>query len=441
MPFPAIPTRVKCPRCDKSFIVQLRNVVDVGDQPELKEEFLKGEVNYARCPACGGGGVLSTPLVYHDPDKELLITYVPPELGLPADQQEQLVGDLVNSVMNSLPTEERKGYFFQPRTVLTLDSLYDAILEADGVSKEALAAQRARLTLINKLLAAIDDEEALSTLADENRDQLDYEFFLMLSNVIEARREEGSEEQHSALESLREKLLEKADFAMPSVPPEGASYDDLIEMLQEAGEGEAWRRTIALNRPRLDYGFFQALTAKIGAAQEAEDTATAEALTELRQRVLDQLDALNRVVREAEDRASLLIMKLSEAEGLEQAVREHLDEIDDVCIVVLGRLQAAARAQDDEERAEKLGAIMTAVVDVFEERLPPDLRLINGLLRAEYPDSTNEMLEEHRGLLDDAFLKTFDDYVSNLGDRDQESVEHLTKVREQIVAKITILRA
>ena len=441
MPFPAIPTRVSCPRCSKSFIVALRNVVDVGDQPELKEQFLKGEVNYARCPECGGGGVLSTPLVYHDPSKQLLIAYVPSELALPADQQEQLVGDLVNSVMNRLPAEERKGYFFQPKTVLSLDSLYDAILEADGVSKEALAAQRARLRLIDQLLAVADDEEAMGKLADENRDQLDYEFFLMLSNLVEARRGDSDEEQGSVLERLRAKLLEKADLAMPSAAPQGASYDDLVEMLQKAGDGEAWRRTVALNRPRLDYGFFQALTAKIEAAENAGDTDTAKALTQLRQRVLDQLDALNRLVREAEDRASLLIMELSEAEDLEQAVREHVDEIDDVCIVVLGRLQAAARAQDHEERAEKLNAIMNTVVDVFEERLPPDVRLINGLLRAEYPDGTNEVLEEHRGLLDDAFLETFDDYVSDLEERDQQAVEHLTKVREQVVAKMTILRA
>ena len=121
------------PQCNHQFVVNLHTIVDVGQEPELKEQLLTGELNRAVCPNCGAGGLLSTPLVYHDPAKELLITYVPAEMGISVDQQEQLVGGLVNAVMNSMPPEGRKGYFFRPTSALTLRSLFDIILEADGV--------------------------------------------------------------------------------------------------------------------------------------------------------------------------------------------------------------------------------------------------------------------------------------------------------------------
>src|SRR5450756_2194500 len=95
MAFPVMPTRVNCPQCKKPFMVELHTVVDVGQEPELKEALLRGEINSARCPECGAGGMISTPILYHDPAKELLISYVPAELGMKLDQQEKFIGCLL----------------------------------------------------------------------------------------------------------------------------------------------------------------------------------------------------------------------------------------------------------------------------------------------------------------------------------------------------------
>jgi hypothetical protein len=442
MPFPPLPTQIKCPRCNTNFVAQVRTVIDVGQEPELKEQFLRGQVNYVQCPQCGGGGVLSTALVYHDPQKELLITYVPPELNLSANQQEQLVGDLVNAIMSELPAEERKGYFLQPKTALTFDSLYDMILEAEGISKEALEAQRAKLKLINTLLAAVEDDKTLDKLVEEHRSELTYEFFLVLSEAIEAHQADGHEERAKALQSLREKLLQRVTPAMPAAGPKGTPYDELIELLRRVQGSADWRTTIALNRPRLDYGFFQALTAKIEAAQSANDTETAQKLTELRQKILDELDEQDRRIREAQDSASLLIMELSEAQDLEAAVRQHNEEINEILISLLVRYQETAKTRGDTARAEKLGKILDTVINVLEEKLPPNERLINKLLRSEYPEGTNAVLEAYRGLLNDAFLATYDQYIADLERaKDVELAEHLKAVRGQIVAKMAILRA
>jgi hypothetical protein len=441
MPFAPMPTPIRCPQCSTSFVVEVRTIIDVGDEPELKEEFLRGQINYARCPNCGAGGMLSSPLLYHDPEKELLISYIPAEMGYTADQQEQVIGGLVNAVMNQLPAEQRRGYFLQPRTALTLDGLFDAILEADGVSREVLEGQRAKLRLINELLAAVEDDETLNALIEEHRDELDYEFLLLLSNLIDADEANAQDEHIMGLEQLREKLLERVSPAMPRTAPQDASYDELIDMLAAEDAAKTWRTTIALNRQRLDYGFFQALTARIDAARSAGDEENAEALTALRQRILDELDAQNRMVREAEDEASLLVMQLLEAEDLRAAIREHRDEIDDVFLMVVARLQAAA-ARKDEARAAKLGAILEAALEMIEENLPPAERLMNRLLRTSTLDQADTILEESRGLLNDAFLALFDEYVAELERRGQDAplLDYLRQMRGRIQAKVTILR-
>lgn len=441
MPFAPMPTPIRCPQCNTSFVVEVRTIVDVGEEPELKEQFLRGYVNYAQCPNCGAGGMLSSPLIYHDPEKELLISYIPNEMGYTADQQEHIVGGLVNAVMNRLPPDKRKGYFLQPRTALTLDGLFDTILEADGISREVLEGQRTRLRLVNELLAAVDDDKTLDTMVEQHRAELDYEFFLLLSNLIAA--DEAEEDAHvTPLSQLREKLLQRISPAMPRAAPQHASYDELIAMLSGEAAKKTWRTTIALNRQRLDYGFFQALTARIETARASGDTETADALTALRERILDELDAQNRLMRDAEDQASLLVMGLLEAQDLTAAIREHRDEINDVFLMVLARLQAAA-ARKDEARAARLAAILDATLEVIEEDLPPAERLMNRLLRTDTAEEANAVLEEHRGLLNGEFLALFDQYLAELQRRGQDAalLEHLRQVHGQIQAKITILRA
>jgi len=441
MAFPAIPSRVVCPRCKQPFIVQLRTIIDVGQEPELKERFLAGEVNRAQCPHCGSNGLLSTPLLYHDPSKELLISFVPPEMNLPAEEQERLIGSLVNTVMNSVPPEQRKAYFLHPKTVLTLESLYDAILEADGISKEALEAQRALIRLIDDLVAALEDEAAFDRLVSENRQRLDYTFFLTLSEFIDMEAQRGSRESAEKLQTLRDRLLERVSLtAAPK--KEATTFDEFLEILQKAQGGPTWSETIALNLPRLDYAFFQTLTARIEEAERQGDAEKAKALSGLREAILAEIDAQRNRLREAEDEASLLVMELLEADDLPAAIRAHRQEIDEIFFIVLSRLYGRASARNDTRRMEQFERLSRLAQEVLEEDLPPALRLIGRLLRADYPEETGKILEEHRVLLNEEFLKLFDAYANQYARAGDEAFsKKLQDLRGQIVAKMTIQRA
>ena len=76
---PPIQTTIKCPTCGTPQIADIEQVIDVARDPGSKARFLQGRLNFFRCPSCGFQGALAAPLVYHDPLKELFLTYIPPE--------------------------------------------------------------------------------------------------------------------------------------------------------------------------------------------------------------------------------------------------------------------------------------------------------------------------------------------------------------------------
>jgi hypothetical protein len=440
--FPVMPTRVNCPQCKKPFMVELHTVVDVGQEPELKEALLRGEINSATCPECGAGGMLSTPILYHDPAKELLISYVPAELGMKLDQQEKFIGGLVKAVMDSLLPEQRKAYFFQPKTAMTMEGMFDTILEADGVSREALAAQRARLRIMNSLIKVIDDEKTFAEMVAEHRQELDYEFLLLVSNLIDANEQDGNAEAVTTLQELRDRVMKLVDITAPQQVSESTTNEELVKLLEESSESEAWRSTVALNRPRLDYGFFQALTGMIDAAQAGGDAARADQLSKLREKLLEEIEAQENMLRSVEDQAVLFIMDLCEAQDLSAMLLENRKRLTDLTLNTVARYRAVAQASGNTARAAKLQLILEKALDTLESDLPPEARLINRLMRAEYPDGTNRTLEESRGLLNDALLATVDKYIENLRKTNKNKLaDHLQNVRAQMAAKQMILRA
>jgi hypothetical protein len=125
--YPMPQTQIACPRCRQMIPALVEQLFDVTAEPAAKQRLVGGVSNRARCQFCGYEGNLATPIVYHDADKELLLTYFPSELGLPVNEQEKLIGPLINKVVNNLPAEKRKAYLFRPQSFLTYQSLIEKI--------------------------------------------------------------------------------------------------------------------------------------------------------------------------------------------------------------------------------------------------------------------------------------------------------------------------
>jgi hypothetical protein len=406
---------VTCPSCSNRFVSPVLTTIDAGQDPEAKAMFLSGQINVAACPQCGHAGMLSTPLVYHDPEKELLFTYVPTELSLPEIEKQRLIGDLTNRVMSSLPPEQRKGYLLRPQSFLRIEGMVEAVLEADGITPEMLDAQRAKADLLDRLLRETSDDSR-RTIMRENDEQLDYEFFQILTLNIELAQANAQEEVVGQLLELRRQLLEWTTAGNQVAVREDAirelgselTREGLLEKLVEAaraGEDTKVETMIAVGRSAIDYVFYQQLTARIEAEGERGNTREADELRALRERVLDVTAQVDAELQRATEQASQLIQEVLASKDLEAAVSSHLGQIDELFLNTLAlNLQAAEQAGRDDEaqRLQELGDILMRLI---QESQPPEIQFINSLLTADYPDGTQALLDENRQQIDDRMLE------------------------------------
>ncbi len=399
--------QLTCPVCGALIQAQVHHLVDVGQDPSLKERLLRGRINAARCANCGGEGIIAAPLIYHDPEKELLLVFIPPELDLPEEERQRIIGDVTNLLLSTLPPEKRKGYLLLPRQLLSYQGLLDAVLEAEGIPPEVLERQRQRLALIERLRQALPDEERLRTLIAEGDEDLNFEFFALLGTYIEANRQDGQTDLVAQLESLREHLLQQSTYGRQiaaqafrgDAPPSPLSREELLERLLTA-PAEERVNLITWHRGAVDYVFFQMLTERIAQAEGAAPEEAARLRT-LREEILQTAERVDQETRAALERAAGLLRLLLKAEDPEALIRERLDEIDEAFFVVLGvNLEAAEEAGQAETR-RRLQELGQMILRIAQERLPPHVRLIRQMLDAPDEATLRTLEQENAALLDE----------------------------------------
>jgi hypothetical protein len=273
-------TQTKCPNCRRPILADIEQLFDMSVDPSAKQRLLSGNFNIVRCPNCGYEGVIPTPIIYHDPKKELLLTYFPPELGLPLNEQERMIGPLLNQVMNRLPQEQRKGYLFRPLSVLTIQGLGERILEADGITREMIQAQQKRMSLLQRLLGATD--EALAEIATQEDQFIDGEFFNLLNRLAEAAVAGGDRASGQKISDLQQKLLpittvgkqlqeqsKEIEAAIRSLQEAGSQLtrEKLLELVIHAPNDTRVSVLTSLARAGMDYSFFQMLSERIDRAR------------------------------------------------------------------------------------------------------------------------------------------------------------------------------
>src|SRR6185503_18212679 len=243
-----------------------------------------GVSNMARCPHCGYQGRLATPIAYHDNEKELLLTYFPPELSMPLHEQERLIGPLIKQVTDRLQPEKRKAYLLKPVPNLTYESMIQTILSKDGITPEMLKEQQDRVQLIERLLQA-SSEDVRSELIKQNKNLFDEQFFALFSRLAQSAAASGQEPVARAMVDLQNQLLEQTEFGR-NLKESVGELEAATKALQEVGQGltreklldlvlqspsDARRRAYAtIARGGMDYQFFQLLSERIEKASGDE---------------------------------------------------------------------------------------------------------------------------------------------------------------------------
>ena len=427
--------QIQCPNCGTPFQAPIISIIDVGQYPELRNAFLSGQINAATCPKCKQTAMLEVPLLYHDPAAEFLAVYFPPQLSLPEIERQKTIGEMTQALMRALPPEQRKGYFFNPRQFLNRQGLMDAVLGTMGVSQDELDRQRKKMKLLDQAMVMVDDTKGLAMLAKAQDSLLDGEFFMILSNALEQSTATGDELSAQKLLDLRDKLMKLTTWGKKAAKQQEAvasldevkTPDELLEKVL-AADAETVDAMAVAARPLMDYSFFQKLTERLEASQGAER----DRLTKLRDRLLKVTQDIDEITRAAYKEATDLLSELINSSEPRSAVRERRDEINDVFMSVLQLNVQEAERRGAREALARMQMIWEEIMQVMEEGMPPEVRLINDLLRAPYPEETRKMIKERKEQITPDILNLMDRLVEDLvGRNDAESAKRLRDIKAQ----------
>ena len=273
-------TQTACPRCRQPILAQVEQLFDVNTDPEAKQRLLSGQVNYARCPSCGYEGMLSIPIVYHDASKELLLTYFPPELGLPVNDQERMIGPFITQTVNRLKPEQRKAYILRPQSMFTMQTMIEKILEGDGITREEIQKSQQRMTLLERLLSTSPASRV--DVIKQEESNIDQAVFVLLSRILEATLAQGDQNGARQLAALQQDLLNNTAIGQ-ELKEQSIEIERVVKQLQDSGKDGGLTREklldILINTPSdaaistvasyvrsgMDYTFFELLTGKIEA--------------------------------------------------------------------------------------------------------------------------------------------------------------------------------
>lgn len=428
--------RVTCPSCQNQFQAPVEQILDVRADPGAKARVLNGLINVAVCPHCGAGGGLSLPFLYHDPDKELALVYMPMETGRTDRERQQAIGKFTGAVMDRLPPEERKAYLLQPQVFLTLENLVSKILEADGVTPEMIEEQKAKAELLQRMLDATSDE-VLETMIEENDAAIDGDLFQILMMNLEMMQATGQAADVQQLLALRGKLLELSSEGQ-AIKARGEALEalrteptreKLLDLLTQTPDERTRELLVAFGRPVLDYLFFQSLTSQIEAASDKDER---ERLTALRAEVLDIRDRLDEETRALFEERSALLRDLLLSDDPETLARRRFPELDRAFFNVLTMNLEEAQAAGDEEAVKALQAILGLALRLMEETLPPELQLFNRLVAAEDDAEIEKLLQVNRDLVTERLVQFMEKAEAKMREEGTlETAERLALVLEK----------
>lgn len=441
MPFPPVNTQIACPVCRQPITIQVRQIIDVTEEPQLKRELLSGRLNSFTCPVCKNSNALMTPFLYHDADKELALLFIPMNLNAKESDQQRMIGKLTQAVLNALPPEKRKAYLLQPQQFFNIKTLTETILQADGVTPEMLAEEQKRVDLLQQLVETRDDAQ-LDELIKAHDAEIDMTTFQLFTSAIMAASADRQRAEFERLSYIRSRLLELTTVGQKlsqqqqivDVFTADPTRETLLAQLEAADEPEVREALLAMGRPLLDYPFFQALTGKIDAAKAAGNTAEADRLATLRKDILalrDKIDAQTQA--QVDSKVALLrdLLTVPEAD-IEKTMQARMPEIDDLFFEVLTQNLQAAQQQNQAQAFARLQKIGDVAMRIIQATQPPEVRFVNTLLQIEYPAQTKELLERNKPALVPEFIAWMQGLAEELReDGRAESADRLVLVIDQ----------
>ncbi|MEM7127742.1 MAG: CpXC domain-containing protein [Chloroflexota bacterium] len=412
--YPPSGAQVQCPNCGTAYTTPIFTIIDLGADPMLKGPLLGGQINTATCPSCNASGQLSVPLMLHVPEEEFLAVYVPQGGGLGDLQGQKVIGDLTQALMRNTPKEERKGYMLQPQQFIDWNRLLEKVWGFDGVTPEMLRRQREQSTLMQSLLRIGNDDSALKIAVERSSQLIDRDFFGLLEQLAMNMGSQGQSQAAQGILVLYEKLLTMSDagkeIAVLREKIQGilgqitsqTTRSELLDLIlsvwkdNDEEDGDQIVNAVVMQVGQaFDYEFLMELASRIEKASEDEK----EKLSELRELILALQEQQKQGQEAMVQQLQAILQEVLQAPDTEAALRQHAQYIDENFLGILGANIQAAQQKNAGAAVQRLQSVYQQAVTIFQEKLPPEVRLIQELMAAPDSGSVRKLLKENRSLV------------------------------------------
>lgn len=444
-------TQISCPRCHTPMTAEIQQLFDMNTDPEAKQKLLSGSANVIQCPTCGYQGLYPTPIVYHDPEKEMLLTYFPPELGVSINEQEKMVGPLIKRVVDDLPMEKRKAYLFQAQNMLTYQTMLEKILEADGITKDMLDAQQKKIQLIQRLISTPNADSRKEIIKQEEA-LIDETFFGLFSRLMEATMAQGDKQSAQQLALLQQELLQetkigqeiqekmkssqKAMEDLQNAAKNGLTREKLLDLLIKSPDEIYTNTLVGMIRSGLDYEFFQTLTQKIDAETNADKK---NKLTSLRDFLLEITKEMDAQITEEKKKARETLQKILSEQNIEAGLQKYGNELNEFFVEAVQESLQEARKSADLDRISKLGQLNTMIEEA--NKPPEEIKFVEELLQASDPEKVKNLLNENSEVVNDEFVQLLTSLVSQTEQQgNQEQLTAKLKEIQKIATKMLMVK-
>jgi mannitol/fructose-specific phosphotransferase system IIA component (Ntr-type) len=285
--------------------------------------------------------------------------------------------------------------------MLTYDTLFETILEADGITKEMINEQKYKGELIRRLLQT--SPESLVEVIHQEESHIDQSFFLMLNNTLDAAVQMRDKDSFETLKNLQEvlfreteygrELKKRADSTQKAINDlqavgENLNRDTLLDLVLAAPDDSYLQTLAGLARNGMDYEFFTKLSGRIDAA-EGEDK---EKYLKIRSQLLELTQQIDKALAEEKEMRRKLLEEIVAQDDMESAVYQVVRAIDQSFTELVREELAAARKAGDFMRSGKLQQLLDIIQKLY--TAPEEIQRLEKLLGAETEDSLKALIDE-----------------------------------------------
>ena len=439
--------QTSCPNCSQPMVAEVFQVIDANKEIQLKEILLAGGLNFAQCQSCGFQGQLPIPLVYHDREKDLLLTFSPPDTNKTMEEKEAALAPLLKQVIDNLEPQERKGYLFQPQAMLTMNNLVKNVLLADGITDEMIQAQQEKMKLLDTLFN--QDGERLKKTVIENNENIDREFFAIFAEIAQRIISSQDEKSIEKVKAVQDVLMAETDIGKEILSEtreiqaatqslealgENLTRGSLLELVINAPNLERVKAFAGLVRPAMDYEFFQKFTERIEAADESDR----KDLVEKRNLMLKVTQEIDEQLQQKVTQAIETINRIIENESIEEGLMKNIGLVDQLFVQALSGEINQAKESKNEGRKEKLIELFQIIQEMT---TPPELKKVeelvalsddSGKLEAALDEIDPELSEKIIGYLT-SIISNYEEQTVN---DEAENIDQLNETLDKL--KISI---